>query len=113
MKKLVIDRNWWLRNEGDEAVQRSYLLRAHDGKMCCLGFLCLDLGVHPLDMLNIAMPEAICGTSYGLIPEWLRSSTSEVPLHAAQINDGTKKGHSEAAIVEIFKEWGYELEFIN
>jgi len=40
--KLTIDRTNWLRGEG---VQESYLLRATDGKRCCIGFLAQACGI--------------------------------------------------------------------
>lgn len=36
MKKVTVDRSKWLRGEGP---MDSFLLRATDGKMCCLGFV--------------------------------------------------------------------------
>ena len=55
-EKLIIDRSKWLRGEGPS---RSYLLRAEDGKMCCLGFECLLRGQKEDDILLVKMPSAI------------------------------------------------------
>lgn len=40
MLNVTIDRNLWLRGEGD----RGSCLLAPDGRMCCLGFACLAAG---------------------------------------------------------------------
>jgi hypothetical protein len=40
--KFVIDRSKWLRGEG---TGDSFLLRPSDGKMCCVGQMCKQLGV--------------------------------------------------------------------
>ena len=53
MKKLVIDRQRWLRGEG---VDESYLLRKHDCKMCCLGFYCLLLDLTPEEIVGKTTP---------------------------------------------------------
>lgn len=41
-KAVVINRKTWLRGEGTSP---SRLLRSSDGKMCCVGFICLAEGV--------------------------------------------------------------------
>lgn len=44
---VTIPRSKWLRGEGS---MDSFLLRGRDGKMCCVGFMCLARGV-PVDVL--------------------------------------------------------------
>ena len=44
MKKLVIDRKMWFRGDGGVL---SALVRADDGRMCCLGFLGCSVGGDP------------------------------------------------------------------
>jgi len=50
--KLTIERSKWFRGHGPD---HSKLLRA-DGKMCCLGFYCLALGMTQTHILDVADP---------------------------------------------------------
>jgi hypothetical protein len=61
--KLIIDRSKWLRGEGSA---KSKLLRASDGKMCCLGQFGLACGFTPDDLVDIASPD----DSNGLGKTW-------------------------------------------
>jgi hypothetical protein len=56
IKTLTIDRAKWLR--GEDSVD-TYLLRKRDGKMCCLGFLCLAAGFSRLDITDVGEPSDI------------------------------------------------------
>lgn len=51
--KVVVDRAKWLHGEGPSM---SMLHRAHDGKMCCLGFACLAAGVTKEQMQTYTDP---------------------------------------------------------
>src|SRR5271166_1340196 len=51
--ELIIERDKWLRGEGYE---RSFLLREEDGKMCCLGFFCLQTGASQEDINQYQTP---------------------------------------------------------
>lgn len=53
--RVYIDRNRWLRGEGDD---RSRLLRSIDRKMCCLGFTCLVLGKTEDDITDLPSPSS-------------------------------------------------------
>ena len=50
MIDVSIDRKRWLRGEGGRV---SSLLRPSDGKMCCMGFYCLVMGLSPEDICDI------------------------------------------------------------
>lgn len=66
LKKLTIDRKVWLRGEGE-----GELLRASDGKMCCLGIYLKACGKAPRTLLGKAMPSEL---SKRVLPEealWL------------------------------------------
>ena len=52
--KLTIDRSKWLRGEAN-----SCLLRPSDGKMCCLGFYALSVGLSPEKITDISTPVGI------------------------------------------------------
>ena len=56
IKTLTIDRAKWLR--GEDSVD-TYLLRQRDGKMCCLGFLCLAAGFSRRDITDVGEPSDI------------------------------------------------------
>lgn len=49
--KVVVDRRNWLRGEGPKT---SFLRRGCDGKMCCLGFAALALGISEAEITNIS-----------------------------------------------------------
>jgi hypothetical protein len=55
---LVIERAKWLRGEGGSVSQ---LLRASDGKMCCLGFLGAQCGYAPDQLRGHAEPGELFG----------------------------------------------------
>lgn len=54
--KLIIDRAKWLRGEGSED---SYLVRASDGKMCCLGFYGQACGLDIEAMRDVPSPAEV------------------------------------------------------
>lgn len=53
--RVVIDRKRWLRGEG---TSNSFLLRASDGKMCCLGHVCKAYGKTDDELLQVCEPES-------------------------------------------------------
>lgn len=75
--KFIIDRSKWLRGEGYEL---SSLLRISDGKMCCVGQMCLQLG---------QTPEQIAGTNG--ISEILIDKLTPDTLKVFAINDNISK----------------------
>lgn len=54
--KVRIDRSRWLRGEGSDD---SFLLRPRDGRMCCLGFCALAMGLNEDDIRNVYEPEDV------------------------------------------------------
>lgn len=60
MLNVVVKRSKWLRGEGSD---RSRLLRPSDGKMCCLGFVCLVAGATPDKICDLAEIEQVWPTS--------------------------------------------------
>lgn len=112
-QKLVIDRQKWLRGEGDSL---SRLLRSSDGKMCCVGFFCLACGLTERDIRDKGWPDV--GDS--AIPKWLfhefQDGTSSPSRHdLAGNNDGPDIGETERErlIAADFAKNGVEVEFIN
>lgn len=49
--EFIIDRTLWLRGEGPT---RSRLLRPSDGKMCCVGQMCKQLGLTDNDISDVS-----------------------------------------------------------
>ena len=56
MLTVVVDRAKWLRGEGSNT---SYLLRQADGKMCCLGFVCVTAGMTPEQISGLTAPSSL------------------------------------------------------
>ncbi len=117
MRKLLILRDKWLRGDNKE----SYLLRESDDRMCCLGFLCLDLGLDVSDIVNTAMPGDIW---YGVIspdfPAWLRKegvyeqgSAKPLVQQIAEVNDSAALSdpEREAKLEELFLQADITVEF--
>ena len=56
MLTMVVERAKWLRGEGSHT---SYLLRHSDGKMCCLGFVCVTAGMTPEQISGLTAPASL------------------------------------------------------
>lgn len=59
---VTVERSKWYRGQGDE--QSRLLVTVHDdseqnGKMCCLGFVCLAAGLTPDDIANRPFPAEV------------------------------------------------------
>jgi hypothetical protein len=122
MRKLIIDRNTWLRGEGLDV---SALLREVDNKMCCLGSYALQLaGKKPEDILGKKEPkQCVVGDEWGGLVEFrIRTQPSGVYADSSTIanelmnfNDDTSSAEHEreADIKGAFLTIGVEVEFIN
>lgn len=110
--KYIIDRTKWLRGEGS---MRSFLLRADDGKMCCLGQVGEQCGLSSADMLSIQTPWALESAALARYPEWLNRPVSGDRVAAMTVNDNEKLSDAEreAKLTALFAKHGDELEFIN
>lgn len=128
MEKLIIDRQRWLRGEGPS---KSCLLRAEDGKMCCLGFDLLRRGFTAEQITNVAGPESLGVEVPGLTHSFsvegiIRTQTCEELMAfndaAAKGMEDEVEGHEEivadeaereAKIVALYAGIGVEVEFVN
>lgn len=133
--KLIIDRLTWLRGEGEGD---SYLYRATDKKMCCLGFYALACGLSIKDIDSQTTPPEVHRTYGKVIADWLldKSKFPESPGRIAsdscsllmEVNDAYVTTHNEelddpghieseelreAKIITEFAKHGVEVEFIN
>lgn len=138
--KLIIDRLTWLRGEGED---QSYLYRATDKKMCCLGFYALACGLTIQDIDSQCTPLEVLRTYHKMIADWLlkdtpnkysfptRKAASDSCTTLMTLNDFVIEDDSlpakdedaysevsseverEAKLIEEFAKHGVEVEFIN
>ena len=117
--KFIIDRNTWLRGEGED---QSKLLRESDGKMCCLGFYSLACGLSKEQINNQVTPIDLYDSG-NKIPEgldWLapdNNTLTKQALKLMKINDlpacWISVEDREAKIIAEFASQGIQVEFIN
>lgn len=108
VKKLVIDRSRWLRGERH---QPSKLLRAKDGKMCCLGFFGVACGVPQELLLEYAGPYS-SSKDGGIWPEWCSSGRCG-RLYGPNDRKDLSDAARESEIARIFAEHGVEVVFTD
>ena len=106
MKKIIIDRETWLRGEGKD---NSFLLRGSDKKMCCLGFYFNQCGVSEETLLNKGSPMCLGEANLPKETLWLRGVAGTLMA----INDSTyyPEADRESKIKKIFAEFGYKVKF--
>lgn len=115
MKKLVIDRERWLRSRLGEEDVDGYLLD-HDGKMCCLGFDCRFIqGIEPNCLLGIGNPsDPDTEEQSPPIPCSLSKNDISEAIAVNDRNGQYKKipdAEQERLIAEIFARNGVEVVF--
>jgi hypothetical protein len=108
--KWTVDRAKWLRGEGTD---NSYLRRASDGKMCCLGQRALHVG-HPVDeLVSVLSPDQLADHArwIGLIDD---GNITPKAFALMTINDDkilTDEAR-EATLIELFASIGEEVTFV-
>ena len=127
MKKLVIDRQKWLRGEGGG---KSMLLRPDDNKMCCLGFYCVQNGLSEPTIINLTSPQEL---RFGeatpnflrelvVLPDMRDPFDSELCNLLMNANDAVIGDESASVVSEedrerqikrLFEEIAVEVEFTN
>ncbi len=131
MEKVIVDRKEWYRGNG---FAYSALVVDKDkdaiGKMCCLGFACMQLeGIPKEDINGVVMP-----WHYALKKQGFNHDTNDIPngtyvlkatfrhslFHDADElekigleNDAMFDDNKEDKLKELFLKAGVELEFIN
>jgi hypothetical protein len=119
--KFTIERSKWLRGEGGA---KSGLLRGSDGKMCCIGQVCSQLGVKNESLENLKSVEQVIGRhvkgeGFASASEVLceKDGRTEMDwLHAAYVaNDdpGISDDEREKALISIAKFVGHEFVFVD
>lgn len=116
MKTIVIDRaQWLLPTDAVQNIQNSCLLDS-DGKMCCLGFVALQLaGAEKKHILHYGSPAS---TPWLAWPQVLKPYLTDAPnsplataLMAINDNVAVSREEREFAIGNKFREAGIEVEF--
>ena len=112
-KRFVVDRSRWIRGNSES----SKLLRESDGHMCCLGFVCTQLGV-PRELLREVGGPA--GVDHHALDDFLTNGTggsrwnSPFANSAIGYNDSMAMEDSERErlLSELFEPHG-GMEFVD
>jgi len=116
--KLTIDRKVWLRGEGGAA---SKLLRANDGKRCCVGIYLVALGVTDELLTEVSVAHGT-GSLRRFVADhtpWLANthvtdaSADANYLYSRNDDRGIEESYRERNIAAIFAKHGVEVEFID
>lgn len=118
-EKLVIDRTRWLRGES-----QGVLLRARDGKMCCLGFEAIRRGCTEDEIAGVTTPAYLSKdnphiklfTDLSLVDErGLPYDDNALCESLTATNDAGDLSDAarESRITELFAEIDIEVEFVN
>lgn len=121
--KFTIDRSrwvsgvphWGLHSENTTGMGETSLLNEH-GFMCCLGFVCRQLGLHSTDIYERGAPDfLILEAQDPLVPILLddKGNPSRLTALAMNINDdnGLTPAEREQQLIALFKEHGHEITF--
>lgn len=112
---VTVKRSQWLRGEAD-----SYLLRRSDNRMCCLGFVCKEMGAKDEDIASIGCPSSVRNDD--IIYNWPdrafgqgRGMLMTVTSRMMQINDDRVKDDAtrEQQLVALGHDIGINLTFVN
>jgi len=113
--QLVIDRRLWLRGQGADS---SYLLDSETGQMCCLGFLCVAVGINENAIAGVRAPCCLVSTTE--LHPWLEFLTngrypSTISQNLTKANDAKSMTDMdrEQTLRTDFKAHGINVKFIN
>lgn len=122
MEIVTIDRGTWLHGEGAEP---SCLMRAKDGKKCCLGFRALQKGYSTDDILGKLGPSDLTplGNAWaGILSDTVDGKTqlfvpTDLGYEIMKANDDpvliTDDRAREDKIIRLFKEIDIQVEFVG
>lgn len=120
MEKLIIDRSKWRTGgNGKYATGMGSTFLVNDqGYMCCLGFMCVEMGVEKNSCSRIGLPEDLEPIDCIKIPLLVHSvakSNTEFACKAIEINDDNdiSSHEREEQLTEHFSNHGIQVEFIN
>lgn len=114
--KVTIDRKQWHRGDGNKD---SALCVPETGKMCCLGFVCMEYGVKKLDMTGITCPAYLLTETE--LPNWLvefyrrpdRGDADVITMMNINDTKGIDDVSRERVLTMLAASHGLELEFIG
>jgi hypothetical protein len=121
-KTLIISRRRWFRG-GESDTTDSALrigtaaIKSDVGKMCCLGFYCLLLGVSKEEIRDVGMPEQITPSDAEpriKLPAWLLRKGERADVNrAAKVNDDPRITDEvrENKLTKIFRRRGVKAVF--
>lgn len=75
--KVIVDRKRWLHGEGRDGF--SVLYREEDGKMCCIGFACVEAGMTIDQITNV--------TTLAALPTDIKIPESLKPLISTKVSE--------------------------
>lgn len=109
IKSLTIKRSKWLRGDAGASCMRN-----DSGHMCCLGFLCLRMGVLADQMTRHKTPFSVSMHGMGDIPRLMeRGAPTEFCNAAMSTNDRPgREPEREAALRKLFADNGIRLRFV-
>lgn len=116
-----VDRQRWFRGQG--AGESALMRHQEDGKMCCMGFVCLAHGYEQEDILHKDYTADLDDDGLKL-PEWMRGGDGVSGVcdefersicRVYQANDDERIGDEsrEHILKEVFAAHGDEIEFFN
>ena len=130
MRHVQIDRTLWLRGEKD-----SSLFRPADGKSCCVGLVCVALGVPKEKMAHVGTIDDLVVEFTDVPKEFVIENESHHECNCDNCEEGdtrqytekhylsdmysinddlaTDDTHKETELVPLFAKVGLEVEFIN
>jgi hypothetical protein len=120
--KITIERSRWIsgqpiHNLGPNAVGagETALLNDH-GFMCCLGFVCIQLGLTEDQIEGQPEPSYLGPETHSKIGDVFFDThglANEFTAAAIEINDDpqTPRQQREKELTSLFKDYGYDLEF--
>ena len=109
--KFTIQRSKWLLGEGP---RESYLIRASDQKMCCLGFFGLACGLEPERLTNVKTPVDTYW-SKPKMPEAdaLFKGSLLTQLMCTNDRNDFSESEREEGIAAKFSQMGVQVEFVD
>lgn len=121
--KFTIDRSRWISgrpesvppSENTTGIGETSLLNEH-GFMCCLGFVCRQLGSHSTDIYERGAPDYVNLEAQDLLVPILlddKGNVTRLTSSAVVINDdtGLTPAEREQQLIALFKEHGHEITF--
>lgn len=115
MRILKIDRKKWLRGEGEPL---SFLLREHDGKMCCLGFDAIACGFKPEQIRGYKTLPSALGSAHELPSHYVNPNGGNHLINSVfsdlyAYNDSSRlsEGEREKHLTQLFAKLDIEVQF--